>query len=697
MLRIDAIRSKARHAAWKQDGNNYNPFSRTLSRGSKHNHGDEEHDLGMAQQNHSGTCVTDQAELTADQQRQQEKATGPRHAATFATTSSPTTTSSTAEAALTNNRETDLEKEQYQPQTERNVNGNSSMTNGESHGPVKRRHNKLMPWKKSEPDNEIERTTTRESKKSKKKQHFTIGGQLRALFFSSWINILLLTVPVGFALNYSHQKGAAIFVVNFIAIIPLAGMLSYATEEIALRTGEVLGGLLNASFGNAVELIVSIQALVQGKIVIVKTSLIGSMLSNLLLVMGMSFFLGGINRVEQFFNVTVAQTAASLLALSIGSLIVPTVFRDWTPATETMTDGQLEDRVEALSRGTSIILLTVYACYLFFQLKSHRDMYNEPSQKVEKRKSTKVKEGDAINSIVSGGQHFAASAGGSLNQTNLNSIRKEEEEEDDDDEEEAQLSLWGALAALAFSTTLVAFCSEFMVSAIDDITASGAVGETFVGLILLPIVGNAAEHATAVTVAMKDKMDLSIGVAVGSSMQIALLVLPFIDILGWITKSSDSCTHDQMSLSFDGFQLAVLFVAVLLVNYLIQDGKSRKYHYLLPRKRTIYEWCILTMSFSQIGSKVSYSCLRTSLLLWRRGSTQMSAIIARQPRGGNKQPKKKTPVLILILFYFTHKVLAFFVFSGGSTSFLYLHIFGIISNNISPTIHVGFFYVFNSK
>jgi Ca2+:H+ antiporter len=312
--------------------------------------------------------------------------------------------------------------------------------------------------------------------------------------------------------------------------------------------------------------------LIQGKIIIVKTSLIGSMLSNLLLVMGMSFFFGGINRVEQYFNVTVAQTAASLLALSIGSLIVPTVFRDWTNTDDT---GALQDKVEALSRGTSIILLLVYACYLIFQLKSHRDMYNEPSKKVEKRKSKSLKEGEALGSLIQGGANFAASAGGQLNQQNLNSLKHEEEEEDDD-EEEPMLTPIGAIVSLAISTTLVAFCSEFMVSAIDRITGPGSpLGQTFVGLILLPIVGNAAEHATAVTVAIKDKMDLSIGVAVGSSMQIALLVLPLIDVLGWIINKSD-CHGNQMSLSFDGFQLAVLFVAVLLVNYLIQDGKSRK-------------------------------------------------------------------------------------------------------------------------
>ena len=146
---------------------------------------------------------------------------------------------------------------------------------------------------------------------------------------------------------------------------------------------------------------------------------------------------------------------------------------------------------------------------------------------------------------------------------------------EDNEEEVPQLSKWVAMATLAISTALVAVCAEGMVGSIDAITEGGSVSRTFVGLILLPIVGNAAEHATAVTVAIKDKMDLAIGVAVGSSMQIALLVIPFMVILGWIIGKAD------MNLAFDGFQVIVLFVSILLVNYLIQDGESHWYVFAL--------------------------------------------------------------------------------------------------------------------
>ncbi|KAI9780271.1 MAG: hypothetical protein M1839_006831 [Geoglossum umbratile] len=395
---------------------------------------------------------------------------------------------------------------------------------------------------------EVARAQTTESTKRRRK--FTFWGQIRATVFSSWINILFVFAPAGIIVNYLHVSPVVIFVVNFIAIIPLAAMLSYATEELALRVGETLGGLLNATFGNAVELIVSILALIKHEVLIVQTSLIGSILSNLLLVLGMCFFAGGLTRLEQFFNVTVAQTASSLLALSVGSLIIPTAFHSWSSAGDA--------GITELSRGTAIILLTVYGCYLFFQLKSHSAMYNEPSPKAEPKRG-KV-EGSIKRGVAAIGRDLAGGIGGQNIPEHVPVLEEEEVL--------PELSILTAFITLAISTALVAICAEFMVGSIDALSASSKISKNFIGLILIPIVGNAAEHATAITVAIKDKMDLAIGVAVGSSMQIALLVIPLVVVIGWIMHI------DEMTLYFDGFQIAVLFVAVLLVNYLIQDGKS---------------------------------------------------------------------------------------------------------------------------
>ncbi|RDA86098.1 hypothetical protein CP532_1139 [Ophiocordyceps camponoti-leonardi (nom. inval.)] len=409
------------------------------------------------------------------------------------------------------------------------------------------------------------------------KTPFTLSNQLQRTFLNSWINVLLFAAPVGIAMNYVPSiPRVAVFVVNFIAIIPLAALLSFATEEIALRTGETLGGLLNATFGNAVEVIVSIIALIDGKIQIVKTSLIGSILSNLLLVMGCCFFFGGLRRQEQHFNTVVAQTAASLLALAAASVIVPTVFdaAQNTPVS----------KVAALSRGTAVILLVVYAAYLFFQLKTHQTVFSEESQKVPAKpwgiRSSPppgaIHQALAIPGSLMGQGVQEPSANERLSRMLLNPLRYSKKgdvldgtvEDEDEEEEEPQLHFGVALATLTISTAIIALCAEFMVDSIDAVTRNGALSEEFLGLILLPIVGNAAEHATAVTVAMKDKMDLAIGVAVGSSMQIALFVIPFIVLVGW------GMHVDAMNLSFDFFQTATMFMAVLLVNYLIGDGKS---------------------------------------------------------------------------------------------------------------------------
>ncbi|PNY28778.1 Vacuolar calcium ion transporter [Tolypocladium capitatum] len=404
------------------------------------------------------------------------------------------------------------------------------------------------------------------------KEPFTVANQLQRTILSSWINVLLLAAPIGFVLNYVHSVSRiAVFVVNFIAIIPLAAMLSFATEEIALRTGETLGGLLNATFGNAVELIVAIIALLAGKISIVKTSLIGSILSNLLLVMGCCFFFGGLRRQEQFFNTTVAQTAASLLALAAASVIVPTVFdsaQDTGP-----------DRVAALSRGTAVILLLVYAAYLFFQLKTHQTFFNEESRKVPAKPwnhgglgAGAIRQGLVMPGSLMGHGLPDQNENLRLSKMLLTPPRLDKNGEvidgDGGDDEDPQLHFLVALATLAGSTVIIAFLAEFMVDSIDAVTKDGHLSIEFVGLILLPIVGNAAEHATAVTVAIKDKMDLAIGVAVGSSMQVALFLIPLLVVIGW------GKGVDEMNLSFDNFQVAVMFVAVLLTNYLIGDGKS---------------------------------------------------------------------------------------------------------------------------
>ncbi|KAF9356104.1 hypothetical protein BGX34_010098 [Mortierella sp. NVP85] len=332
---------------------------------------------------------------------------------------------------------------------------------------------------------------------------------LKTVLFATKFNILLLFIPLGILAEKLHWSPATVFTLNFIAIIPLAKLLGYATEEISMSVGENIGALLNASFGNAVELILSIIALKEGQIEVVQASVLGSVLSNLLLVLGFCFVCGGLKYTSQTFNQTAAQTSASLLALSCMSLMVPTAF------VATADEIDQTANIKHLSYGTSIVLLVVYALYLLFQLKTHTHLYATENE----------------------------------------------------DEEVPMLPMWMGVALLFVVTIAVAICAEFLVGSIEGLSQSWRISPTFIGLILLPIVGNAAEHVTAVSVAMKNKMDLAIGVAIGSSMQIALFVTPLMVIIGWVIDQ-------PMTLFFNTFETCILFVAVLIVNYLIQDGES---------------------------------------------------------------------------------------------------------------------------
>ena len=193
----------------------------------------------------------------------------------------------------------------------------------------------------------------------------------RTIILSNWLNLLLVCCPVGFAVHFANVNPTAVFVVNMFAIVPLAGLLSYATEELSVKTGPTLGALLNVTLGNAVELIINTIALVQNKIELVQAALLGSMLSCLLLVLGMSFFVGGLRHKEQAYNMTIAQTSTVLHTIAVAAFIIPASFH--------LSVANSDSIVEQISRGTSIILLLVYCTYLYFQLKSHASLYEESS------------------------------------------------------------------------------------------------------------------------------------------------------------------------------------------------------------------------------------------------------------------------------------------------------------------------------
>ena len=290
--------------------------------------------------------------------------------------------------------------------------------------------------------------------------------------------------------------------------------------------------------------------------------MLGSILSNILLVLGCCFLAGGIKHKEQRFNETVASTMSSLMAVSTASLIIPATL--YAAMGSSKPQDKKDNNILILSHGTSIILLILYAMYLVFQLKTHSDLFDEESEP------------------EAGGENGA----------------------EGEQPEEHVLGPWAAGVALVIVTIAVAVCAEYLVDSIDSIVENAHISRTFIGLILLPIVGNAAEHVTAVVVATKNKMDLAIGVAIGSSMQIALLVTPFLVILGWIMGQ-------PMSLQFEIFETVVFFLAVLVTNYLISDGKSNYLEgaMLLGMYIIIGNFPSLSIFYAECADIMNSSCL----------------------------------------------------------------------------------------
>ncbi|KAF0337756.1 calcium/proton exchanger [Gigaspora margarita] len=373
----------------------------------------------------------------------------------------------------------------------------------------------------------------------------TFFDSLKAFSKHSYFNALLIFIPLGIVGHFLVWSDTVVFVLNFLAIIPLADLLTFATEEIAKRAGPTVGGLLSATFGNAIELIISIIALDEGLIRVVQASILGSILSNLLLVQGFCFLFGGIKYKQQNFNMTAAQTSSSLLALTMLSLVIPAAYSSTTESQIAAQKGVL-----ILSHGTAILLLLIYILYLFFQLRTHKHLFDpEAAKELEEAKKLAAKESGA-----------ETESGSEVEQG-----QKDKPLDKDDDKPTTTISV--SIAALIIITGFVTICAEFLVDSIDGLVKNLGISTTFVGLILIPIVGNAAEHVSSVTFALKNKMDLCIQIALGSSMQIALGVTPVLILIGWII-------NQPLTLFFETFETCVLVVSVLIVNYLIQDGES---------------------------------------------------------------------------------------------------------------------------
>ncbi|SBT39316.1 cation/H+ antiporter, putative [Plasmodium ovale wallikeri] len=324
---------------------------------------------------------------------------------------------------------------------------------------------------------------------------------------SNKLNVLLIFLPIGILSYLIGCKDIYIFFFNFMALIPLSALMGHVTEDLALHTGEIIGGLLNATFGNLMEMIFSIQALNAGLINVVQGTLLGSILSNLLLVLGMSFFAGGLYHHVQKFNEKGATCSTSLLLLSSLAITIPTV--------SSVTTNNNVEVILKVSRITAVLIFITYCLFLLFQLYTHISLFQDKEMT----------------------------------------------------EETPQLSIISGSLFLILITILVSIHSEYLINTIEAVIKYYNISENFIGVILLPVVGNATEHLTAVTVAMKNKVDLTMGVAVGSSAQIALFVVPVTVLFGWIL-------NQPMTLAFSPLSSVILVISVIVTMAIVQDGES---------------------------------------------------------------------------------------------------------------------------
>ena len=354
------------------------------------------------------------------------------------------------------------------------------------------------------------------------------------------LNWLLLAVPLTIYFQVQHNVEMT-FLFSMIAIMPLAFLMGHATEEIALRAGENLGGLLNATFGNAVEIIIASLAIwtaaqaASGSeteilmLNLVQASLIGSILGNLLLVLGLALLWGGYNHRTQTFNQEALSMNGSLLLLAVLALIIPAA------AAHTGADSDILD----LSRYASLVLLAMYGLSLFFQFKTHSHLFDVSSEVEEK--------------------------------------------------EEPKMTTRDAWILLILATVLVGWMAEILVHSVDDAAKGGGLPTLLIGVILLPFFGNAAEHFTAVIVAGKDKMDLSLAIAIGSSVQIAVFVAPLMVLFAWVMGVN-------LSLEFGILETAATFMSVLVANFILNDGKTN----WLEGVMLLACYLILALSFFEV-------------------------------------------------------------------------------------------------
>jgi Ca2+:H+ antiporter len=347
---------------------------------------------------------------------------------------------------------------------------------------------------------------------------------LRRFLFSGdgWPYTLVPFIPIAIVLELTHASASVIFFASALGVIPTAALMGSATEELAARSGPGIGGFLNVTFGNAPELIIALFALNEGLQEVVKASLIGSILGNILLVMGMAMLIGGLPRERQKFNATAANVTSLMLLLAVVALIMPALFELVQGAGLPRPDAEAvnyDSDVEKLSVGVAVVLLGTYVGGLVFSLRTHKDLFN-PEHGPE----------DHV-----GGEPWT--------------VRK-------------------SVIMLAVAGVAVGVMSEILVGSISEASESIGLSPFFVGVIVVAIVGNAAEHWVAIYFASRDKMDLAVNIAIGSAAQIALFAAPVLMLVSLVLGDF------PMAFVFNGFEIGAVVFAVLIAQQVTHEGES---------------------------------------------------------------------------------------------------------------------------
>ncbi|KAI1449202.1 hypothetical protein F5Y02DRAFT_429834 [Annulohypoxylon stygium] len=393
-----------------------------------------------------------------------------------------------------------------------------------------------LPRELSRSDDSIERGFDGEGNTERKP--FTVANQIQRVFFGAWINVLLLCAPAGITLHAVLGDHVATFVVNMIALVPLNFMVDLSLREISLRLGNVLGGLLSTSTSNFVQLVSSIILLKSHQAKLIQTSLAGGILVNILFILGLSILCGGSARRCQYFTLEVAHTSANVLSLAATSILIPTA--------SLLLSQTTEDYVVKQSRGASFVLMAVYASFLVYQFKTHSSLFKQESEKVPSSFRLSPSKDAIATGISRVGAEPALLRGSVI----------------------PALAFPVAIATFVGFSALLAVCVDFAVGSINSLSTQGNLSSTFIGLILLPIPNC---EFTTTTYALDDTMNIVMTFTIVKCLQTALFVMPLSVLLGW------GLGVNEVTLVFSGFEVVSLFAAVVLLNFLLTEGKVTWY------------------------------------------------------------------------------------------------------------------------